>query len=302
MKHAISISLGSASRNKKVTISLNGEKVIVERIGTQGDEKVAQKLFKDMDGKVDALGVGGVELYIRLGDEEYPLRSGLNLVKGVHKTPVVDGRGLKHTLERQVMQHIQPQLDTTFSSNGPKKAMMTLGVDRFGMAQSLVEAGYDTVFCDFMFGLGLPIPVYGLKNLKRMGKFMLPVVGLLPISMVYSIGDNQEEIVPKYANWFAYGSIIAGDFLYIRRHLPASLKGQMVVTNTTTAADVSLLRERGLNYLVTTTPVFEGRSFGTNMLEAALTAYAGQGRPLTTIELTQLIAELDIKPTLQKLN
>ncbi len=67
-------------------------------------------------------------------------------------------------------------------------------------------------------------------------------------------------------------------------------------------ADIELLRGRGLKYLATTTPIFEGRSFGTNLLEAALTAYAGKGRVLTVEELESLQKELKIEPTLQKLN
>ncbi len=299
MKHAVSISLGSSARNKKVEITLGGEKIIIERIGTDGDEKAARRMFAEMDGKVDAFGVGGVELYIRLGEKEYPLRSGINLVKDVRQTPAVDGRGLKHTLESRVMQIIEPQLDEPLS---PRKAMMTLGVDRFGMAQSLVNAGFDTVFCDIMFGLGLPIPLYSLKSLQVLGSILLPVVGLAPISMIYPTGDDQNEIVPKYEKWFKYGSVIAGDFLYIRKHLPDDLTGQSIVTNTTTAADAELLRARGLKYLITTTPVFDGRTFGTNMLEAALTAYAGKGRPLTDAELIALLDELGIGPTFQKLN
>lgn len=299
MKHAVSISLGSSARNKKVEVKLGDEKIIIERIGTDGDEKAAQAMFTEMDGKVDAFGVGGVELYIKLGEKEYPLRSGLNLIKGVTKTPAVDGRGLKNTLEGMVMQRIEPQLDEPIT---PKKAMMTLGVDRFGMAQSLVNAGYDTVFCDLMFGLGLPIPIYGIKNLARLGRILMPVVGLMPISMLYPTGETQDTITPKYEKWFDYGPIIAGDFLYIRKHLPEDLGGRMIVTNTTTTADVDLMRERGLKYLATTTPVFDGRSFGTNMLEAALTAYAGKGRELTPAELISLIDELGIGPNLQKLN
>ncbi len=299
MKHAVSISLGSSARNKKVEITLGGEKIIIERIGTDGDEKAARRMFAEMDGTVDAFGVGGVELYIRLGEKEYPLRSGINLVKDVRKTPAVDGRGLKHTLESRVMQVIEPQLDEPLT---PRKAMMTLGVDRFGMAQSLVNAGFDTVFCDIMFGLGLPIPLHSLKSLQRLGSILLPIIGLAPISMLYPTGDDQNEIVPKYEKWFKYGSVIAGDFLYIRKHLPDDLTGQSIVTNTTTAADADLLRERGLKYLITTTPVFDGRSFGTNMLEAALTAYAGKGRPLTPAELVSLLDELDIGPTFQRLN
>ena len=49
--------------------------------------------------------------------------------------------------------------------------------------------------------------------------------------------------------------------------------------------------------VITTTPRYDGRSFGTNMLEAALTAYAGKGRSLSESELNVLIDELELKPT-----
>ncbi|MCB0193145.1 MAG: quinate 5-dehydrogenase, partial [Anaerolineae bacterium] len=122
------------------------------------------------------------------------------------------------------------------------------------------------------------------------------------ISMLYPTGQNQDEIVPKFEQWFNYGPIIAGDFLYIRRHMPLDLQGKIILTNTTTEDDMALLRERGVSYLVTGTPRIEGRSFGTNMMEAALIAYAGLGRTLTDDELTQLIRELDLNPSVQQLN
>ncbi|HEX9924623.1 MAG TPA: quinate 5-dehydrogenase, partial [Anaerolineae bacterium] len=122
------------------------------------------------------------------------------------------------------------------------------------------------------------------------------------ISMLYPTGQNQDENIPKYEKWFNYGPLIAGDFLYIRRHMPLDLSHKVIITNTTTASDVDLLTSRGVAYLVTSTPRLEGRSFGSNVLEAALIAYAGQGRPLTDAELTDLVKKLDLRPTVQALN
>jgi hypothetical protein len=48
--------------------------------------------------------------------------------------------------------------------------------------------------------------------------------------------------------------------------------------------------------------VLEGRSFGTNMMEAALVALAGKGRPLSLDEYNQLLDRLQFKPQLQELN
>jgi GNAT superfamily N-acetyltransferase len=299
MKRAVSISLGSSKRNKKVVIAFEGVPIEVERIGTDGDPDRARELFARLDGQVDALGVGGVELYLRLDGREYPLRSGLSLVKDVHKTPVVDGRGLKHTLERRVFELAAAQLG---GIPHYRRAFFTLGVDRFGMAQAVAEVADEVIFGDLMFALGIPIAVKGIDNLRRLGRLLLPIVGKLPISMVYPTGEKQETIEPKYEKYWAWADLIAGDFLYIRKHMPDDLSGKDILTNTTTEEDVRLLKERGVRWLITTTPRYEGRSFGTNMMEAALTAYADKGRTLTDAELNELIDRLGIRPHVQRLN
>jgi hypothetical protein len=96
--------------------------------------------------------------------------------------------------------------------------------------------------------------------------------------------------------------VIAGDCHYIKRYMPDHLAGKVVVTNTTTPEDVELFRSAGIKYLVTSTPVIDGRSFGTNMMEAALIAASGKGRKLSYDELSQLLGQLGFQPQLQELN
>jgi hypothetical protein len=62
MKRAVSISIGSSKRNKAVEVNLLGEMVRIERIGTDGDMELAAKKFQELDGTVDAFGVGGADL------------------------------------------------------------------------------------------------------------------------------------------------------------------------------------------------------------------------------------------------
>jgi hypothetical protein len=299
MKHVVSISLGSSKRDKQVQLRLGDETIQVERIGCDGDEKKARALYAELDGKVDAFGVGGVELYVRVADKNYPLRSGLGLVKGVRQTPCTDGRGLKLTLEQNIFQTVEPQFCRPVS---PRRAMMPVACDRYGMAESLDKAGFEVVFCDLVIGLGIPIPIRGLARLRRVAAVLLPVIGLMPISMLYPTGQSQDENRPEYERWFNYGPVIAGDFMYIRRYMPLDLSGKIIMTNTTTENDVELMRSRGLSYLVTSTPRIDGRSFGANVLEAALIAYAGKGRELTDAELFALIKELQLKPEVYALN
>lgn len=300
MKRAVSISLGSSKRNKAVTVTLLGEEVSIERIGTDGDMEAAARLYQELDGKVDAFGVGGADLGLLVDNKWYPLYSVRPMVRFVKKTPLVDGTGLKITLERKVASFLDAHLKEYIDACGRKAFIMT-GTDRWGLTASFTEAGYECIFGDLMFSLGIPIPLRSPKQLKVLAAMLMPIAGRLPFSWVYPTGEKQEERKPKHAKIFHWATVVAGDCHYIKRYMPEDMQGKVVVTNTTTPEDVALFRRCGVKYLVTTTPVLEGRSFGTNMMEAALIAASGKGRVLTQEEYDSLLQQLSFEPSLQEL-
>ncbi len=299
MKRAVSISIGSSKRDKAVELNLLGETVRIERIGTDGDMEKAAHMYGELDGKVDAFGVGGADLGVLVDDKWYRLYGAEPLVRYVKHTPVVDGVGVKSTLERRVAQFIEQHIGNEVN---PKRVLFTAGVDRWGMSKSFLDAGYECVFGDLMFALDIPIPIRSESALKRAAAILMPVVGRLPFKMLYPTGEEQEKNTPKHGKWYEWAKVIAGDCHFIKRYMPARLDGKIICTNTTTPADVEAFRKAGVSYLVTTTPVMDGRSFGTNMIEAALIAVSGKGRKLTLEELTELIDKLGFAPQLQKLN
>ena len=292
VKRAVGISLGSSKRDKSVTVSLNGQTIQIDRIGTDGDLQKARRLYLDLDGKVDTFGVGGVDLHLRLDGREYPLHAALKLVSGVRQTPLCDGSGLKHTLERRVFQLARAQLgDIRF-----RQAFVPVAADRSGLAEAVAEVAEKTVFGDLMVALGVPVPIYGIPAFKRVARIMLPIVSHFPMSMLFYGSDGAEQ-EPKYVKYFEGSDLIAGDFLFMRKYMPMNLKGKTILTNTTTEENIALLKARGVKTVITTTPRYDGRSFGTNTTEAMLTAYAGKGRRLSDEELNGLIDELGLKPT-----
>ena len=224
MKRAVSISLGSAERDKRVEITLLGERVVIERIGTDGDVERATALYNELDGKVDALGVGGIDLSVGTDQRAYPIRAACRMVQGVRQTPVVDGRGLKYTLERQCIRHIEEAIGADLH---PKRAMVNVGVDRYGMAQGLLEAGYETVFGDLQFSLGIPIPLRGLRMLDVLLVILAPIAARLPIHMIYPTGKKQHETIPRFTRWYRWATVIAGDCSYTKRHMPSTLPGKI---------------------------------------------------------------------------
>jgi hypothetical protein len=299
VKRAVSISIGSSRRDKSVEVELLGEKVRIERIGTDGSMEKAAQLYRELDGKVDAFGVGGTDLGLTVGTRFYPLFSIRPMIRYVRQTPLVDGAGLRSTIEAQIAQFIDDQLDGYITE---KNVLVTSGVDRWDMAMSFQRAGYECVFGDLMFALGIPIALHRVKTVKLLAALMLPFVGRLPFDWVYPTGEKQEKRSPKYERFYHWATVLAGDCHYVKRYMPDHLEGKIVATNTTTPADVELFRQVGIKYLVTSTPVLDGRSFGTNMMEAALIAVSGKGRKLSLEELGQMLNQLDFKPQIQELN
>ncbi|MBN1836805.1 MAG: hypothetical protein JW820_13200 [Spirochaetales bacterium] len=298
MKTALSISLGSPLRDKKIETRLLGQTVQLERIGTNGDEARAREMYRELDGAIDAFGMGGINLAIYMPWKSYPLHSALRLVQDVRLTPYTDGRGLQTVLEGRVMQVVEERIGGEIPS---KTAFLVETASRYGMLLSFIEAGYQCVFGDLMFALGIPLPVRTVRGLHLVARLLMPVVGRMPISMLYSTGEAQEKNEPKYEKYYQDASVIAGDWLYIKKHMPEDMEGKVIVTNTTIPADLEFMRRRGIKYLVTTTPIFEGRSFGTNATEAALIAAAGKGRLLTDNELAGILERERIGPTITRL-
>lgn len=298
MKRVVSISLGSSRRNHKAEVEFQGSKFSVERIGTDGDMAAMIAMIQDLDGKVDAFGLGGIDLYIGTPFHRYTLRDGKRIVAAAQKTPIVDGSGLKDTLERMTIEYLEKHLGWDFRG---KYALLTSAMDRWGMAEALAQAGCSLQIGDLIFALGIPIPIKKLSTLNRLARVLAPLAVQLPFKVLYPTGNKQDSSDGKFGRYFAGKDIIAGDFNYIYKHMPLDMRGQVIITNTVTADDVLELRRRGVKTLVTTTPVLNGRSFGTNVMEALLVAYAGADAALSSEEYCRLLQELNFVPRVEHL-
>ncbi len=303
VKHIVSVSLGSASRDFSERFSLLGEEVRLERRGVDGDVARAAALVRELDsglhGPIDAIGLGGINLHINIGKRRYTLRDAARIAAQAARTPVLDGGGLKVTLERRVVEH----LDEKMRLEG-KKVLLVSAVDRFGMAEALAETGANMRYGDLVSLLDVPIQLRSLSTVRSLAHLLLPIIRHAPIGWLYPTGAAQEEARPSahaYTRFYAWADVIAGDWHLIRRYLPERLAGKIILTNTTTVQNVELLRGRGATWLVTTTPRLGGRSMATNVLEAALVAVSG-GQPLSPPDLADRVREGGLRGTFLELN
>ncbi|MFP4498847.1 MAG: quinate 5-dehydrogenase [Vulcanimicrobiota bacterium] len=303
MKKIVSVSLGSSKRDHEVEVELLGEKFNISRHGTDGDFNKARKILKELDGNVDAIGLGGLDVYVYSKSKRYTFNYGMKLFKTVKETPVVDGSGLKNSLERSVIQKLADDPRFTLKH---RNCLLVCGMDRFGMAESLVEAGCNMIFGDLVFALDVDKPLKTLDELEEQADKLFPEISRLPIGFVYPTGNKQEtyaELDEKHTRLYEWADIIAGDFHYIRRHLTPRLDGRDIITNTVTNDDIEILKEKGVRYLVTTTPELKGRSFGTNVLEAALISILNKPwEDITREDYQELIDKLGLEPRIVDLN
>src|SRR5687767_10210935 len=148
----VSVSLGSSQRDHIAQATLLEHEFSIERRGMDGDLEKARATIAELDGKVAAIGLGGIDLYVVAGTRRYVLPDAARLAKAAKITPVVDGSGLKDTLERQTVQQLQKTGAIDWRG---KRVLVVSSVDRFGMAEELARAGADCVFGDFLFNLNL---------------------------------------------------------------------------------------------------------------------------------------------------
>ena len=305
MKRIISISVGSSARDHTARHTFLGQECEISRRGTNGDFQKAIELYKELDGKVDAFGAGGVEFFLQVENKRYYFRDVKRLRDAVKISKFGDGNGVKGILEKRAFEFLEKHLNEKEGrSLEGLPALKTTVVERYSMGKAMVDAGLDVTFGDFMFALGLPIAMHSLSAARMVASVLLPVVTQVPFAWLYPLGSEQDK--PPQNKWRKYyerSQVIAGDFLQIRQYMPDDLTGKIIVTNTTTAKNVEELRQRNLHILVTVTPRLEGRSFGTNVMEATLLALMDKPQSaVTRADFEDLIDRIPLEPNIEVLN
>jgi hypothetical protein len=299
IKEVVSVSIGSSKRDHSVEVELFGEPFRISRVGTDGDMDRAEALLREKDGMVDAFGLGGIDLYLTAAGRDYHFRDGRRFGRAVSQTPLLDGSGLKGAVEADVVRHMVEDLGLMLKG---KRVLVTSAVDRWGMTEGFFDAGCEVVAADLLFALGIPVMLKTRRSLEATVRMVAPVAVQLPFAWLYEAEADHETAVKaesKHATHYRSADIIAGDFKYVRKYMPADMRGTWVVTNTTTAEDVEFLRGRGVDLLVTSTPRLDGRSFGTNVIEATMVALDGARQRLAPARYMELLRETGFAPDVQ---
>ena len=297
----MSVSLGSSSRDHEVVVDILGQQIRARRVGTNGDRALMrQKLIEcDNNPEVAAIGIGGCDIFLNAADRRFYFREIKNMVSCIQHTPVVDGSGLKGAVEGDTVRFMQEELGVAFQG---KNILVTSAIDRWGLAMACADADTKGVvgYCDLLYALDVPIVVHSRTLLTRLARIIMPVVAKMPFSWIYpseSDASTEPKRTPKTDKLYHDADIIVGDYKYVIQFMPSDLKDTVVVTNTTTPDDIAFLHDHGVALVVTTTPRLEGRSFGTNVIEALLIAAKGATAPLAPQEYLACLKSEGLTPS-----
>src|SRR2546422_3004700 len=157
MKRVVSVSLGSSTRDKRVETEILGERVVIERIGTDGNTARYRALVEELDGRVDAIGMGGIDLYLRAGRARYQVRDAVRLIRGVRHTPVVDGGGIKNSWEKYlILEYLPKEAGISFKD---RRGLLVSSGGRDRMGEGVTPAGAPTPLGGLFFAVGVPLPL-----------------------------------------------------------------------------------------------------------------------------------------------
>jgi predicted amino acid dehydrogenase len=297
-KEIVSVSLGPSSRDYEFLTQVFGEDVHVRRIGTDGNADRARDLVAQFDGRVDAIGLGGMALYFKVGRRTYVHQQVQHIAAAAHKTTVVDGVHLKETLERWAITRLAEQHRDLLRQ---KRIFLVSGIDRYGMAEVLDGLTPHLLFGDPIFHLNLPFALHSLDQLEKYARLVLPALCRAPYGSMCPTGLDQQLRTPRGVRYFDEADVIAGNFAYIRRFAPENLHGKLILTCNLSCADMEDLRARGATGVATLTMPFsqDRPDVAANVHEAILASFIDRpSSQITHDDFLDMVADSDAQPHL----
>jgi predicted amino acid dehydrogenase len=302
MKHIISISLGSSQRDYSCIVTILGQRMTIERIGTNGSITEATHLIQQHEGRVDAIGLDGLTPVYHVGSTRYPHPQALRIAAHAWRTPIADGSMLRATLERWAIRRTADQVPDIFRH---RRILVTSGIQRYPLADVLSQYSTDLRFADPLLIPGPAVlpPLRSLKQLERFAATVLPFTTLLPPQMLPTQLPDTPRRSAYARRLFAWANVIAGDCATLLRFAPPELRGRTIVTDDPSPAEIAALRERQVATLVTMTPPLsdEHPFVAPDVLEAIVTVMTGNQLVPNEASVLDFISAAKWEPTIQQL-
>jgi predicted amino acid dehydrogenase len=289
--------------NAESTVEFLGQTVTLIQRGCEGAYARAEALIREYDGKVDAIALDGLSVWLQLGSTRRQHEVGAQLAAVATQTPVVDGCGIRSGLERWGVILADREEPGIFAR---KQVLMAPGLNHSGLAEALSRHDCALRYAEPIIYFGLPdVPGVGsARTLEQAAPATLDRLKRQPFRRIHPQPGAPSRARP--ADPFLWADVIAGDAGAIRRYAPGDLKHKTVILESANDEDLADLRRRGVSIAITMMPSLDptddlGR-WPAAVIEGVLaTLRADRDEPLTEDTYLDLMTDIRWTPAIRYL-
>jgi predicted amino acid dehydrogenase len=293
MKTVISISLGSKSQDFEFTTTFLGQKLRVQRAGTDGSTAKAAKLLRHWERHADAIGLGVVKDSYRIGAQRLIDKDTSRLSRVVTRVPLTTGARLADIFLEWAVRHTQTELGHYFDN---ANVLFFSGMANYKLAMSMSEYTSNLQFADPLLQLGVP------KLLTS-----LDALGLYASGMHYVSDWTPPRVIPalllKQWTRFVLGKALAKATMVVApvHELDdfglEELAGKTIITSNVNDERLASFKEKGVNTVIDGSPVMAGHVLGPELLDAMIIAATGKApEDILEDDILEIVTSLKMTP------
>ncbi len=293
MKQVVSISLGSSSQNFEFTTTFMGQKLHVQRFGTDGSTTRAVALIKEWDKKASAIGLGVHKDSYTAASLRFVERDSAKLMAAVRHAPVTTGGRLGEILQEWALRHAQSHLGRIFDN---ARVLFFSGLSDYRLAQVMAEYTSNLRFADPLLQLGVPKLLASLEalNLYAQGAHYVKDWTLPPTLASGPLEEWARFVLRKAVQ---KASVVVADGHALDAMGLEELAGKTIVSANVNEARLAGLRDKGVATIIDGSPVLQGQVIGANLLDAMVIAASGKrAHDISEDDYLAVIASLQCEP------
>ncbi|MBP6763862.1 MAG: dehydrogenase [Rubrivivax sp.] len=272
MKNVISISLGSTSQDFAFTTTVLGQRLRVQRLGTDGQVARATTLIKQWDGRAAAIGLGVLKETGRLRAHSLTDAQVARLQGSTVHTPVTTGARLREVLLEWALRHTQTELGRYFDN---ANVLFFSGLTHYKLAMAMQEYTPNLHFADPLLQLGVP------KLLTS-----LDALGLYASGAHYVQDWKPPRVVPTalQRRWtrhvlgkaMAKATVVVAPVHELDDFGLEELAGKTIITTNVNEERLARFKDKGVNMVVDGSPILQDHVLGPELLDAMVMAATGK--------------------------